>query len=427
MKYSIIYKFIFFYFVFLQALMMYIGPEMNDILFFKLTWFELGFVLSLLPIFIGIYNFIIKKELHDAKIVIGLIILYVAYQWLIVVPILYLQDNSSTKEVLYFALHRSYLLLIPFSYWYILPSFNKIKSPILIIQLICVALLIGYIYNYSMGIYNLTSTGELRIATGVAAILFTFLLITSFSLFSGGKDNLAFTIVALAGLVFANHRSAYVAIGLLVLISLLNSSRIRNRSRLLVQSGIVVFLAVIVLSQFPIISENFLGRVVTSLDTKDGNAQDRIFYYAKSFDYFLENPINGSKNDYKFYEEDTRINIDAPPHNFVFQILASQGITGFLLIFLILFYLLKIAYRNRSDNVTFQMFLVMIFYLVFAAVNFSFIADTNYYILMFCGGMILYRNKQLNDYKILSLLLSNVEGEKNNKITNSKVLQPDYS
>jgi O-antigen ligase len=401
---KIISKIIFIYFIYLQVLSIYVGYEIEEVKIFKFSLFQLGILPALALVFFELFKYFKKSNVDPNKFVIKLIAYYSLYQVLILLPISYFESDIAIYNLFRNLMQRLFFLLIPFIYWFVLPNYKYIKTPINWVAYSSILLLILSFYNYVNGIYTVTNTGELRLVAGVAAMLFVFTLVTSFSLFSRNKNNLILISVALIGLVFVNHRSAYLMLGILfflsIIISMVNTKRIKFKFSKVVVSVIIIILLVIPLSQIPLIKENFTGRIASSFDTTDPNALDRMMRWGLSFSYFLDNPINGSKLENKYYADDEMLKEFYEPHNFVFEILSTQGIVGFIFISLILFYILIVGYRNKNDNITYQMFLVVIFYILYSLVNVTILNSWNILILVFSSAVILYRNKlQLNNDK----------------------------
>jgi O-antigen ligase len=409
------------YFIILQAISVYIGYRINANSILNFSLFQFGIILSF-----AFLIFFIKKYFKESKLnklnyyVIALIFLYIGYQSIIIASIHYFQNDMPIREVFRFVINRSYFVVIPLLYWYVFPFFNE-KKILLFFDITCFVLVLGLAYNYSVGVYEYTSTGELRIGTGEAAIPFCYLLIRSFSFFSGEKNNYVFLVASIIGLIFANHRSAYVGVALLLPIAILNRKSIQEKSKYLFHAAVTIIVVIVVLSQFPVIAENFLGRVVSSTDLKDPNLLDRETYYIKAFDFFIENPINGSMNDGQFYSSDIKDQHKIPPHNFIFQLLSTQGIIGFLFIMAIILFVLRIAYKNRSDNISFQMALVIIFYLFFSLLNYTFLNPRNLLVLLFSAALIMHRNRKLLELDTFNLIL------KSNFIKNKLTLSLDPS
>ena len=379
--------FIFIYFLILQILNTY-SLDYEKLRFLRFGLFEFGFVLACIYVVIDVLNYLPQKNNRENNFVITVILIYTAYQIFYIFPTLHSRGLSYTA-ILGSNIFKLYFLLIPFFYFRLIPSFNDIEIPIKWIISSAIIILFLFIYNYSIGKYMLTDTGQLRIAPGTVAVLFVFTLVYSFSLFSGNKDKPLLIIAAIIGVVMANHRTAYLGIGIIFLISIVNIKRLGQKIRLVILGLLLLAIIFVTMSQIPLIYDNFIGRVTTSLNTKDETAQIRFNNWQQSWEYFLRNPINGSMLPGKYYIYNFN---KVPPHSIIMEILSTQGIVGLIFIMTILFSILRIAYKNRMDAISFQMFLVLVFYISFAMANVTFFDERNIIILLFGSGVVLYRN-----------------------------------
>lgn len=209
---------------------------------------------------------------------------------------------------------------------------------------------------------------------------------------------------------------------MLTLIALANIERIKNKAKTIVQLTIILLLIIIPLSQIPFIADNFWGRVTSSFTTNDPNAESRFVQYEMAWDYFKSNPINGSMINNKFYFDDSKNII--PPHSFLFQLLATQGLVGFAAHILILSLILYIGYKNRRDSYSFQMFLMIVYYIIFTLLNENFYSTSNILVLSFASALILYRNRCIQNAKSL-ILPYMIEKIKSVRKLNKK-LEPTY-
>lgn len=389
-------KILFLFFVLLQVISIFIGRDLQEVRFFKFTLFQLGIIITTVFVAYGFFKEKYKYEQNRiTKIVFGAIFLYCLYQIFFLLPISYLFQGLVIGQGGHEVFKRFSFLLIPLIYWFVLPSFKSYKIPIRFINYSSIILFMMSIYNYINDIYMITSTGELRVISGVAAIIFVFTLITNLSLFSAKRDNIFYIVISLIGLVFVNHRSAYLGIALIFFVSgyIYFFHKIRNKK---VLYSFVLFLVLLYpLSNISYIKENFISRAAASFDVEDPNARDRMLRWGMSFDYFLSNPINGSMLETKYYADDEALKGFYAPHNSILEILSTQGIIGFAFISIILFYVFKIAFKNKHDPITLQMIYIIIFYLFYSLFNVTFFLHWNVLILMFCSSMILYRNKML--------------------------------
>ena len=170
---------------------------------------------------------------------------------------------------------------------------------------------------------------------------------------------------------------------------------------------------IVPLTQIPFIADNFWGRVTSSFTTDDPNADSRFEQYEMAWEFFIQHPLNGSMINTKFYFDESMNNI--PPHSFIFQLLATQGITGFVIHTFLISLIIYISYKNRRDSYSFQMFLLILFYLVFTLLNENFYSSRNIMIFNFAAALILYRNKCIENAKgyILSFTSINSISGKN--------------
>ena len=411
MKSSSVIKGVFVYLLILQTVNIIVGPEFHSILFFKFTLFEIGMIavvgLLLIKLFLAENKF--KDDVN--RVLLFVIVILFLYQVVVVAPLLLL-DGYTPKEMVYAIFRRSYLLSILLFYWYLLPAFKDRELPVKLINYCGLLLFAAFIIAYVVGQRDYTSTGELRIAPGVATIIFAFMLITNFSLYSQKKTNLFFVAVALSGLVFSNHKSAYFALLILTILAVINFKRYTGKSKLALHLVLLFLFVMIPLSQIPFLAENFTGRVSSSFTMKDPNAEDRVVHYDMAWKYFLDNPINGSKTNTRYYH--SYIDDGVPPHSFTFQILATQGIVGFAAMFLIIGMLLWIGYKNRRDPMSFQMFLVILFYFIFTNLNENFFDTRNILMLTFSAALLLDRNRCIENAK--AVLIPELENNHNESL-----------
>jgi len=292
----------------------------------------------------------------------------------------------------YFAL-RFQVLMIPFLYWFVLPSFRKNDSAI---KLLCYSSLIplgSAMFDLSRGIVGHTDNGELRLLWGGVSLLYAFVLITNLRFFSHTKTNFFLAVVAGVGLTLANHRSAYLVIAFLIIVVLLVSNRGSSRLPGITSLGIGVLLVVAVLISVPSLWESFLSRLSTSLDTNDINAVGRLSRWELSWTFFLSNPLNGSMLSYQYYGVQLRDNF--PPHNFVFELLTTEGVVGTMFYLLLIFWIARIAFSHRWDQTMWQMFLAIIFYVGFCLFNTNFLGPWNFLEFALPCSMVMFRHQCL--------------------------------
>ncbi|RCK76498.1 MAG: hypothetical protein IGBAC_0860 [Ignavibacteriae bacterium] len=389
-------KIIFLYFIWLQVLYIYFGWELDQFRLFKFTLFQVGILFISFFVVYGMFKKYYKKEENKTnKLILKIIFIYIFYQIFVLFPINYFDKGAALGTIIQEIIKRFSFLLIPFIYGFVLSSFESIIITIRWINYTSIALFIIAIYNFTTDNYMLTSTGDLRVISGVSAIIFIFTFVTNLSILGAQKNNIFYIIISLLGLVFVNHRSAYLGLALILFIALYISIFYTLNFRKLLFSSVLIILLLFPISRIPYIQENFFSRVTASFDVEDPNARDRMMRWGMSFAYFLSNPINGSMLENKYYGDDEALKELYPPHNFILEILATQGLVGFIFILSIIFYIYKVFFRNRNDYISLQMFYFVTFYLFYAFFNVTFFNPWNVFMLMFCSSVILYRNKLL--------------------------------
>jgi O-antigen ligase len=208
------------------------------------------------------------------------------------------------------------------------------------------------------------------------------------------KTNPLLVIASIIGLVMANHRSGYLVIGLLVFITILVRTRKSSLVKMYSGAALLCCVSIVVIWQVPLLRDNFFSRIATSVDLTDQNAEFLLGSWALAAAHFLNNPIIGSGLKNQFY--DPSIPLEFPPHNWVLEVLPTQGVIGFLFYACIFYLVLKIAWTNRNDPVSWQMILAVVFYLAFCLANANFLIKWNICLLAYPCALILYRNKELH-------------------------------
>jgi O-antigen ligase len=386
-------KLIIIYFIIIQTLIIWLGVNFYEYRIFRIPLFNIGFILSLfltLPFLAKILN---KKAVDKVDATIKVILYYSIYQLVFILPATFITTGLSFRFLVEALLPRLYFLLIPFFLFYVLPYLREEKI-IRWLNISTIVLVLLAQYNFFQGIYSYTNTGEYRIIAGISALVFTFSIITGFYFFSNNKSKLIYVIFAIIGLVFANHRTAYVGIVFIMLIALYFKMKDKGQRVYGVLSLIFfIILIVLITSNTPILRDTFFTRAASSFDIYDNTAQDRFINWIRAWFYFLENPLNGSMLENKFYLDQHMASY--PPHNFIFELLATQGIIGFMFIAVILYKVIKIGFCNRRDNIIFQMTLMVIYYVFYSLFNVTFLNAWSILILTLSTAIILYRSKIL--------------------------------
>ena len=341
-------------------------------------------VFILLIVFLGRY----KKYLKD-NFIIQLIIYYCLYQLLLICPLSAFTYSMSFMELTRSYLVRASFLLIPFFIFFSLPAYKTTRIPGLLLNVSSVLLVIAGIWNFFNDNIFITNTAQFRLLWGGSALIFAFVIIDNFFLKKKRFINYFFIAIAIIGFLFTNHRSGFVYFGITLFLGIIITSK--GKKNLLF--SILILVSVLVLfSELEIFKIDFLSRIQsTSMD--DDNAQGRIVNWGLAFDYFLQNPINGSMLKTQYYSSDLKEML--PPHNFIFETLSTQGIVGMFFYIVLLVKSLVIAYKNKADSISFKMFLVLVFYILYSTFNVTFLNTWVLFIMMYSISLILYRDRIL--------------------------------
>jgi O-antigen ligase len=284
---------------------------------------------------------------------------------------------------------RLQVFMILFLYWFVLPTFRSSSSAAALLSFSSLVPLAIALLDFSKGIVGYTDNGELRLLWGGVSILYAFVLITNLRLFSHRQTNYFLVAAAGIGIAIANHRSAYLVICLLAIISLLvtakSVSRVQRFASLVM--GIAAMVAILV--AVPSLGHSVLSRLSTIVDTNDPNAVDRLSRWGLAWSFFLQSPINGSMLSNQYYAHQLRA--EYAPHNFILELLSTEGIVGTIFYLGLIAWLLRVAYSYRSDPTMWQMFLAVTFYSCFCLFNANFLGPWNFLELALPCAMIMRR------------------------------------
>lgn len=372
----------------------------------KFNVYEIVMFFVIIILFFNSYRY--RNLLHD-EFIIRLIFYYSIYQVLIISPFSFAIYSLSPMEIMRALAVRLSVLLIPFLFYFVFPLYRRLNKLIALINISSFVLVLAGVFNYFNENVFITNTDQFRLLWGGSALIFALTFLDSF--FSKKKSLLTyvFLFISVLGILFVNHRSAYVYLILVFLLGIILNSKGRNTSLLFS----LFFLALIltVLNSLDLFQLSFLKRF-ESTTMSDDNASDRLKKWYLAFDYFLQNPINGSMFKGQYYADNFKYLY--PPHSFIFETLATQGLFGLSFYLVLLIKTLRIAYKNRKDEVTFKMFHVLLFYILYSTFNVTFLNVWVVSIMMFSIAIILYRDKKIkyiNRYR-QKLVISQLKTEK---------------
>lgn len=387
------------------------NQDISDFKIFGLNVFNFSSVISSPVAFILSLSMLYKEIVSNNKLFFTLIIAYVIYQLVVVLPLtLYYYPNLLINTYTSNLTIRLTFLFIPFFYW-LLVRYKSYNFIFFLFNIFAIILFVAKIYDYTQGFFSFTNTGEIRIVGGMESIYFMILLTYGLKHFGSDKTRYLPLIIATVGMILTNHRSVFLSIAGLYVISILIVEKAGVWKRKLISVVLILFV-LLVFANYSSFMDTFVSRAKTSFDTNDENYNDRFLKNILAYENFLDNPINGTLLSGDYYKVSAVSNgANWRPHNFIFEVLASQGIVGILFIFFFLYLIIKLGLKNRSDKITLKSLYILIFYVFIALTNTTFFHQATFIILMMFCAIILARNRELVIEKNpeLSLLLNSNE------------------
>ncbi len=374
------------------------NQEVSDVKIFGLNTYNAISVLFILLASLGFVTKIINEKNRENKYILIGIYVYCVYQLAVNLPLSFL-EYENMDPIKYFSQisNRFFFLLIPMFYFYL--TSEKTYKFIYFIFFIATIVLIGTgFYNFSQGIIIETNTGEIRIVTVVATLFFMATMTDGLVIFGAEKNRVIILIICVLGILISAHRSVYMVVALTLLIAFFISSKGSAKSKTTIIAILAVPLVVLLLGQIPFISDIFFKRAEYSFDVGDQNYQDRAIKNLLAFSTFLDNPINGTKLSGYYYPAGL-VSDDFfwIPHNFILDILPTQGIMGlFLIITFILIPIMKLGYKNRHDDITKKAYIVVLYYIIISLFNATFFTNSCVVVFGIFAAIILKRNEELN-------------------------------
>lgn len=373
------------------------NQEVSDVKIFGLNTYNAISILFIVLASLGFITKIINEKINENKYILIGIYLYCVYQLAVNLPLSFL-EYENIDPIKYFSQisNRFFFLLVPMFYFYLVAE-KTYKFIFYVFHLATFALIIIGFYNYSQGVIIETNTGEIRIVTVVATLFFFGSMVDGLVLFGAEKNKILLIFTVFLGVLISAHRSVYMVVALILFYAFFISSEGENKTKTTIMAILAVPIIILLLSQIPFVSEIFISRAEYSFDVGDQNYQDRMLKNLLAFNTFLDNPINGTKLSGYYYPAGL-VSDDFfwIPHNFILDILPTQGVVGlFLIVAFILIPLLKLGYKNRFDNISRMAFMVIIYYIVISLFNATFFTNSCVVVFAVFAAIILKRNEEI--------------------------------
>ncbi|MCE5253891.1 MAG: O-antigen ligase family protein [Actinomycetia bacterium] len=371
------------------------GLEVVPVGSFGLTPFDCVFYLTLVLLVVGLF-FRRTLPLGGAgRVVGGISIAYAAYQVLVVAPVAMVTWGYSPIGALYQIAPRLSILLVLFfaflvtRYW----NGNVVRG---ILECAALVLLAVALWRFVTGtrVFVEAGTGRLRVLWGGGSLLFGWLVISRLLRQRVRIRDLAIGGAGLVGVVLINHRSAYIALAAGFVAFMLMSWRKIPRTVGIVVA-IIVLVGAVVYTFLPTLGTGLEYSLTTMFEAgSDAGTVDRMYRYRLGLEQFAANPFGDVVWRGSYYLVHFRPGDDYAPHNFVVQLLAGEGLVGFLLWSALLTVCLVVALRNsRRDHDSAVLASYVIFYLTFCLFNTNFHMIDNVVLLVAPLGLILWRNR----------------------------------
>jgi hypothetical protein len=367
----------------------YVGPV--DVSTFDLLFF------GAIAIFVVANAIRIEPERIPAnRLVLGLCWAYLGYQLLVVFPAAVLLHDLRPIDVVRLQEVRLSLVLIPITYSVVL-RYVRASTLVAIVDAAAIGLAIWVLFMYfTQGPHGYMESGvfRLRAVWGGGILLFGWLLLTSLFYWPTRAWRLLLAGLALAGIALANQRS-----GLLACVTSFATASLIMRG--VAKRALIALVLVMVVSvafyfgSSPQVRQSVAYSVETAVrPSSDQTAQDRLIRSALGLAYLEQHPLG----DYVWTREFYAVNLGASdfvPHNFVVQLLVTQGVVASALYFALIGAAVFMAWRNRNDHLSGLMLAYLVFYLTFCLLNANIDLRENVSLFYIAVALILQANRSL--------------------------------
>ena len=338
----------------------------------------------------------IRPEREPAnRLVLSLCWIYIGYQLVVVLPAAVLLYDLRAIDVIRLIEVRLALLLIPVTYSIVLRYWRP-SVLVALLDVAAVCLLVWVIIIYLMdGPQGYMESGvfRLRAVWGGGILLFGWLLLTQLFYWPTRVWRLGLAVLALVGIGLANERSGLLACVTSFIAATLVVRGVSRRAliALVLIAGVS---AGIYFGSSAQVRESVAYSVATVVNpSSDQTAQDRIIRSGLGLAYFADHPFG----DYVWNRQFYSVNLgsaDFVPHNFIVQLLVTQGVIASGLYFAIIGICLFLAWRNRRDRLSSVMLAYLVFYLTFCLLNANIDLRENVSLFFITVAIVLHQNRE---------------------------------
>jgi O-antigen ligase len=316
------------------------------------------------------------------------ILLYCAYQLLIVFPFALDSAAGDWQWVVRQLLVRFWILGVPALF----PSFRDahMRRALLVLPLAAGAgLAIAGIARWagtgagffgSDAYYVEAGMVRFRVLWGGATLLFLWGVVQVAVGYPRGRWLWPLQVLSGIGLVLTNFRSGYLAAAVGVVVGL--SLRAREIGRLLPRMLTAVAACVLVIWAIGIGTASFGDVFGQLLEASVGNGADRLMRWRLAYEYFMQNPLTDYAWSRTYYSQP--LVQQYPPHNFLAEIAVNEGLVGLVAWFSVVGVPFVAAMRvARRSPMAAMAVAYMTAYLAFCAFNTTFYALYNLGLMLF--------------------------------------------
>jgi len=367
----------------------YAGPV--DISTFDLLFF------GAIGIFMVVNAFgIVPERVPANRVVLGLCWTYVGYQVFVVLPAAVLLHDLRAIDVVRMQEVRLSVVLIPIAYSVVL-RYVRADVVIAIFDAAAVALLVWVLIQHFTGGergYYEGGVFRLRAVWGGGILLFGWLLLTSLFYWPTRVWRLGLAGLGLLGIALANQRSGLLACATSFVAVMLVMRGVARRA-LIALAVVGIVAAVFFFTASPTVRQSVGYSVKTVVSaSSDQTAQDRVIRSQLGLEYLRSHLLG----DYVWTQRFYNVNLGRAnfvPHNFIVQLLVTQGVIAAGLYFAIIGASLFLAWRNRGDHLSAFMLSYLVFYLTFCLLNANIDLRENVSLFYIAVALVLYGNSRL--------------------------------
>jgi len=236
---------------------------------------------------------------------------------------------------------------------------------------------------------------RIRLLWGGSALIFAWPILVGLvhQRTARSRSAIILAVTGVIGVLMANHRTAFVTLA--VVLPMLFRPRNKMAKRLLVVLLVGFVFALLLLAVASLSpGEAFGYSAARLLDFTAGNGADRLMRWRLAAATFWARPFNDIAWTDQWYLVD--LARDYGPHNWVLEVLVSEGVMGFAFYIGVFIQAFRYSRRwSRYDGIVTGLSTYIVFFLLFCAFNGNFYSLANQPFLWLAIGMLSHRGETL--------------------------------